>query len=70
MVKSFTAEFQSVMEASRYLNVHPETIKRYCRNGLLSATKFGNAWLISRQVLDEFARSYIPKRGARNICIH
>ncbi|MCL2474989.1 MAG: helix-turn-helix domain-containing protein [Chloroflexi bacterium] len=46
--------------------MHPETIKRLCRNGELPAAKFGNAWLILRKDLDEFARTYVPRRGARS----
>jgi len=55
----------NVVEAGRLLKVHPETVKRLCRQGDLPATKIHNTWLISRDILDNFAGTYIPKRGAR-----
>jgi len=55
----------NVIEASRRLKVHPETVKRLCRQGDLPATKIHNTWLINKDILDNFAGTYIPKRGAR-----
>ena len=55
----------NVIEASRRLKVHPETVKRLCRQGDLPAIKIHNTWLISKDILDNFAGTYIPKRGAR-----
>ena len=55
----------NVIEASRRLRIHPETVKRLCRQGDLPATKIHNTWLINKDILDNFAGTYIPKRGAR-----
>ena len=55
----------NVIEAGRRLKVHPETVKRLCRQGDLPAVKLHNTWLISRDMLDNFAATYVPKRGAR-----
>ena len=55
----------NVIEASRCLRVHPETVKRLCRQGDLPAIKIHNTWLISRDTLENFAGTYSPKRGAR-----
>jgi len=55
----------NVIEASRRLKVHPETVKRLCRQGDLPAVKIHNTWLISRDTLENFAGTYSPKRGAR-----
>ncbi len=57
--------YLTVTEASRRLKVHPETVKRLCRQGDLPANKFHNTWLINRDVLDNFAGTYNPNRGAR-----
>ena len=57
--------YVNVIEAGRRLKVHPETVKRLCRQGDLPATKIHNTWLIARDILDNFAGTYIPKRGAR-----
>jgi len=55
----------NVIEASHRLKIHPETVKRLCRQGDLPAVKIHNTWLITKDVLDNFAGTYIPKRGAR-----
>ena len=55
----------NAIEAGRRLKIHPETVKRLCRQGDLPATKIHNTWLINRDILDNFAGTYIPKRGAR-----
>jgi len=55
----------NVMEAGRRLRIHPETVKRLCRQGNLPAVKIHNTWLITKDTLDNFAGTYIPKRGAR-----
>ena len=57
--------YLNVMEAGRILKVHPETVKRLCRQGDLPATKLHNTWLIARDTLNSFAGTYIPKPGAR-----
>ena len=55
----------NVIEAGHRLKVHPEMVKRLCRQGDLPAVKIHNTWLITRDVLDSFAGTYIPQRGAR-----
>ncbi len=58
-------EYMNVIEAGRRLKVHPETVKRLCRQGDLPAIKIHNTWLIKKEALDNFAGTYIPQRGAR-----
>jgi len=55
----------NVIEASRRLKVHPETVKRLCRHGDVPAIKIHNTWLISRDILENFAGTYTNRRGAR-----
>jgi len=55
----------NVIEASHRLRVHPETVKRLCRQGDLPAIKIHNTWLITKDVLDSFAGTYNSQRGAR-----
>lgn len=64
-IMAFLDSYFTVIEASRRLKVHPETVKRLCRQGDLPATKLHNTWLISRDTLDNFAGTYSPQRGAR-----
>ena len=58
-------DYLTVIEAGKRLKIHPETVKRLCRQGDLPAVKIHKMWLISRDILDNFAGTYIPKRGAR-----
>lgn len=62
---TFLDSYVNVIDAGRRLKIHPETVKRLCRQGDLPATKIHNTWLINKDVLDNFAGTYIPKRGAR-----
>lgn len=55
----------NVIEVGRRLKIHPETVKRLCRQGDLPAAKIHNTWLIRGDVLDNFAGTYSPGRGAR-----
>ena len=57
--------YLNAIEVSRRLKIHPETVKRLCRQGDLPAMKIHNTWLINKDILDNFAGTYIPKRGAR-----
>lgn len=58
-------DYLNAIEAGRRLRVHPETVKRLCRQGDLPATKLHNTWLINKDTLDNFAGTYNAKRGAR-----
>jgi excisionase family DNA binding protein len=58
-------DYYNAIEAARRLKIHPETVKRLCRQGDLPAIKLHNTWLIKRDILDNFAATYVPRRGAR-----
>ena len=55
--------YLDVIEASKILDVHPETVKRLIREGKLPATKFGNKWIMDRDRLQMFAVTYDGSRG-------
>ena len=55
--------YVDVIEASKILDVHPETVKRLIREGKLAATKFGNKWIMERDRLQMFAATYDGSRG-------
>ena len=55
--------YVDAIEASKILEVHPETVKRLIREGKLSATKFGNKWIMERDRLLLFSNSYDGRRG-------
>ena len=58
-------DYLTATEAAQRLRVHPETVKRLCRQGDLRAEKIRNTWLIHSDVLDVFAGTYDPRPGAR-----
>ena len=58
-------DYFTANQAARRLRVHPETVKRLCRQGDLPAEKIHNTWLIRREALDVFAGTYDPSRGAK-----
>jgi excisionase family DNA binding protein len=62
---SLLENYLTVIEAGKRLRIHPETVKRLCRQGDLPAVKIRNTWLIGRDILDNFAGTYVPRRGAR-----
>ncbi len=57
--------YLTVIEAARKLGIHPDTVKRLCRQGDIPAVKLRNTWLIEKERLEIFAGTYQPKRGAR-----
>jgi len=55
----------NVIEAGQRLGIHPETVKRLCRQKDIPAIKVHNTWLIAKDILDNFAGTYVPRRGAK-----
>lgn len=56
-------EFVDVLQASRILRVHPETIRRLIRQGDIPARKVANKWFIAKDQLAQFAGYYDRRRG-------
>ncbi len=50
-------------EVGRRLKIHPESVRRLIRQGKLPAIKFGNKWLVARDVLEQFGSHYDPRPG-------
>lgn len=57
--------YLTVIEAARRLRIHPDTVKRLCRQGDIPAVKLRNTWLIDREKLEVFSGTYQPKRGGK-----
>ncbi len=53
----------SSSEAAMLLGIHPFTIQTLLRAGRLPAEKIANRWLIRRETVEEFAKTYVPKVG-------
>ena len=45
-------EVLTLSEAAAYLRVHYETVRRWCRDGLLPTTRLGHTRRVRRQDLD------------------
>lgn len=58
-------DYVQVNEAAKRLHVHPETVKRLCRNLEIPAKKLHHTWLIRREDLDRFAVGYNPRPGRK-----
>ena len=46
-------------DASRFLRIHPATVKRLARQGKLPGFRIGNRWRFRHSELDAWARSTI-----------
>ncbi|MFC1846996.1 helix-turn-helix domain-containing protein [Chloroflexota bacterium] len=62
---AFLEDYFNVIEAGHRLGIHPETVKRLCRQKDLPAVKVHNTWLIDREILNNFAGTYVSRRGAK-----
>ncbi len=63
MVTPTEDQFVSSSEAAQLLGAAHVTVSQLCQSGRLPAVKIANRWLIRKDVLEEFAKSYIPKVG-------
>lgn len=54
---SMSAETMNVQEAAAFLRLHPETVKKNAREGLLPAAKVGRKWLFLRADLEKWLRA-------------
>ena len=53
----------SSSEAAKVLGIHPLSIQKLIYSGAIAAEKIANRWLIPRDELTEFAKTYNPYRG-------
>lgn len=56
-------DYLTIIQAARVLRLHPETVKRLCRQGDIPAAKVHNTWLIHKRDLASFSSTYKPSRG-------
>ena len=53
----------SSLEAAKLLGASQVTVSQLCQHRKIPSVKIANRWLIPSDALDEFAKTYIPKRG-------
>ena len=63
-------DYVTVPDAAERLQIHPESVRRLIRKGQLPAKKFGNSWLVERDVLEQFATGYDRRPGNRAMLFH
>ena len=56
-------DFLTVVEAASALDLHAETVRRFCRVGKLRSQTLLNGWLIPRAEVESFASTYSETRG-------
>jgi excisionase family DNA binding protein len=56
-------DYVTVQDAAERLRIHPESVRRLIRAGRIPAKKFGNAWLVARDELEQFATGYDKRPG-------
>lgn len=57
--------YVGIIEASRVLNVHPNTVRRLIQQGHLPATQFAGKYLIERDKLEIFRATYDSRPGSK-----
>ena len=53
----------TLKEVAQRLKLHPNTLRRYAKEGKLPAMKFGRVWRIEEEDLKEFMRAM--KQGVK-----
>lgn len=53
----------SVPQAAKELAVHPETVRRLLRQGVLPGSKVGTLWFIGKEDFQDFKATYDPHVG-------
>ena len=56
-------QFATTSQAAKVLGAKHVTVSQLCQSGRLPAVKIANRWLIRKDVLEEFAKTYVPKVG-------
>jgi len=58
-------DYIDIIEASRVLDVHPNTVRRLIQQGRLPAVQFAGKYLIERDKLEMFKATYDSRPGSK-----
>lgn len=58
-------DYVDIIEASRVLAVHPNTVRRLIQQGHLPAIQFAGKYLIERDKLEMFRATYDSRPGSK-----
>ena len=53
----------TALEGASTMDLHPKTVKRFCRIGKLKGEKVSVGWLIPKIEVESFASTYEETRG-------
>ncbi len=56
-------KYMSSAEAAKILGIYTASVNRLARQGIIPAVKIGGGWIVSRQFVEDMARSYEGRRG-------
>ncbi len=62
-MRRISDDFITSTEAARILGINPKALQKLIQKGRLPAEKIANRWLIRRDILEEFAKTYEGKVG-------
>jgi excisionase family DNA binding protein len=57
--------YVGIIEAGARLTIHPDSVRRLIKQGDIPAVKFSGKWLIRKDQLEQFARTYDPRPGRK-----
>ena len=57
-----TADLVGLTEVAQHLGVSSRSVRQLVHHGRLPARRVGPLWYVDRQVLEEFAKTYQPRR--------
>ena len=60
-------KFLDLVEASRELQIHPQSLRRLIKQKKIPATMFAGKYLIERDKLEMFKANYDPRPGRKPI---
>jgi len=53
----------STGQVAELLGIKRITASQLCQKGRLPAVKIANHWLVPRDIVEEFAKTYVPRMG-------
>jgi len=63
MMQDLKDAYLTSCQAARILNIHQVAVAQLIRKERIPAQKIANRWLIPRAFIEEFAKTYVPRRG-------
>ena len=62
-MQSLTDNYITTAEAAKILSIDPKSAGALVRTGTIPGVKLANRWLISREFVEEMAKTYHGQRG-------